>query len=595
MFDQASLAALEALAAESDRRVLRRGDILVRETDPSDRFFIVLSGRFTVHKGDSVGPVNEIGQGELVGEVGFFAGFPRVATVIAARDSIVLEIRGDRFEKAAKALPSLWQAVTVSLARRFATQSTISPRLKEAVKIRTLAIVPAGGSRISPEFIRLLQKAFEAGTRAQFVAKADIHARFSDLPVDDAPVLNWLNELEADADIIVYVADEEPSQWTRVCIRQADAVLLTANACDSPRLNPSEELALFIHPTSTTRLVLIHDNRYSEVSGTTAWLDKRPYVHHHHHVALKDGADVRRLVRFIMGTARGFVAAGGGSLGSVHLGVYKAFTEAGVCFDCFGGTSSGAAMVAGFAKGLDAEQIDQGTHNVFVKGRAFRRPTVPHFALLDHKALDRTLREEYGDVLIEDLWVPYFALSTNLSSRQPHVHRRGLLWQAVRASGSIPGVLPPFFTAEGDMLVDGSIMNNLPLAQMKEFKAGPNVVVSLRTSSPKKHHIDYDQIPGASELAIGLLNPFSRARLPQIPSMLQVIVASMLAHRPQDISTNEEDVFVCPQLSNSIGFMDWRRHSELFLDAYDWTSLWVERRLRESDPGLRAMLDTTDD
>ena len=131
MFDRASLLALEALAAESDRRVLRRGEVLVREGDPSDRFFIVLSGRFTVHKGDSTGPVAEIAQGELVGEIGFFAGLPRTATVLAARDSIVLEISRNHFEKAAEALPSLREAVTVFLARRFATQSPSSSRLKE--------------------------------------------------------------------------------------------------------------------------------------------------------------------------------------------------------------------------------------------------------------------------------------------------------------------------------------------------------------------------------------------------------------------------------------------------------------------------------
>ena len=73
MFDRASLLALETLAAESDRRVLRRGEVLVREGDPSDRFFVVLSGRFTVHKEDPIGSVAEIAQGELVGEIGFFA------------------------------------------------------------------------------------------------------------------------------------------------------------------------------------------------------------------------------------------------------------------------------------------------------------------------------------------------------------------------------------------------------------------------------------------------------------------------------------------------------------------------------------------
>jgi NTE family protein len=77
--------------------------------------------------------------------------------------------------------------------------------------------------------------------------------------------------------------------------------------------------------------------------------------------------------------------------------------------------------------------------------------------------------------------------------------------------------------------------------------------------------------------------------------MLQVIAASMLAHRPQDIALGDEDVSVCPQLSNPTGFMDWSRHSELFSDAYAWTSRWIEERLSENDPGLQAVLGTSHD
>ncbi len=590
MFDRASLMSLEALTAESDRRVLRRGDVLVREAEPADSFFIVLSGRFTVHRGNSNDLVAEIAQGELVGEIGFFAGLPRTATVVAARDSIVLEVSRSTFDKAAEALPGLREAVTTFLARRFA-QPPLASRLESPAKTRTLAIIPAGGSRISPAFVRHLQQAFGAGTRAQFVGRPDINSRFPGLSVDDQPILNWLNELEGQTEFIVYVADEEPSEWTRVCIRQADTVVLLAEVSCSPRLNPSEELALSVHPPSSARLVLIHEHRSAAVSGTSAWLDERPHVGHHHHVALEDGRDVQRLVRFISGKARGFVASGGGSLGSAHLGVYKAFAEAGARFDYFGGTSSGAAMMAGFARGLDAEQIDRATHSIFVKSRAFRRPTLPRFALLDHKAFDRALRAEYGDVLIEDLWLPFFSLSTNLSSHQPHLHRRGKLWQAVRASGSIPGILPPFFTADGDMLVDGAIMNNVPLEQMRELKTGPNVVVSFGSSGPQKYDIDYDHIPGASELAITLLNPFARGRFPQVPSIFHVIAASMLAHGPQNIAVGEEDILVCPQLSITIAFMDWSRHSELYLDAYDSTTRWIEERLRQNDLVLQALLD----
>ena len=356
MFDRASLLALEALAAESDRRVLRRGEVLVHEGDPSDRFYVVLSGRFSVHKQDSTGPVAEIAQGELVGEIGFFAELPRTATVLAARDSLVLEISRSRFEKAAETLPGLREAVTTFLARRFATQSpSLSPR--GIATIRTLAIVAAGGTRGIPSaFIKHLRQAFASIARARFVSRSDIEARFPGHPIDDQLILNWLNEAESKAEFIIYLADEEPTQWTRVCIRQADTIVFVADASCSPRLNRSEQLALSVHPPSTGRLVLLHQNRSAAVDGTSAWLNERPNVALHHHVALMDRSDVERVVRFISGNALGFVAAGGGSLGSAHLGVYKAFFEAGARFDYLGGTSSGAAMMAGLAMGSDPEQ-----------------------------------------------------------------------------------------------------------------------------------------------------------------------------------------------------------------------------------------------
>jgi NTE family protein len=140
------------------------------------------------------------------------------------------------------------------------------------------------------------------------------------------------------------------------------------------------------------------------------------------------------------------------------------------------------------------------------------------------------------------------------------------------------------------MLVDGAIMNNLPLQQMRDLKTGPNVVVSFGSSAQQKHQIDYDRIPGASELAVTLLNPFGRASLPLVPSMLHVISACMLVHGPQEIAVRDDDVLVCPQPSFTVGFMDWSRHSELYLDAYESTMRWIEERLRQNDSALRALL-----
>ena len=566
-FDRATLLALADLGLDLKRRHLRRGEILVREGDPADRFFVVLSGRFGVWSGGATEALAEIAQGELVGEIGFFANLPRIATVVAARDSIVLEIERGHLETALVAIPSLRDAFITSLARRLASRQAAAPGPRRLAPIRTVGLLAAGTSRLSLRFLDFLRRSLSASGPAAVVTSAEIEERFPGLTYDDPLVSNWLNGLEADADCVVYVADGDAGPWTQICVRQADAVLLVAQAGARPDPNHSEILAMRVHPPAARQLVLVHAGRSAVVAGTPAWLTGRE-VFQHHHVALSDRGDVDRLCRFLTGRALGFVAGGGGSFGSAHLGVYKAFREAGAAVDCMGGTSAGAAMAAGLAMGAEVDRIDEGTGNIFVKSRAFRRPTLPRFALLDHKAFDRALQVEFGDVLIEDLWLPFFAVSSNLSTNQAYIHRRGKVWHAVRASGSIPGLLPPFFTRDGDMLVDGAVMNNVPLDVMRELKRGPNIVVSFGETQPRRYAIDYDSIPGSAELAARMMNPFARRTLPEVPGLLQVIAQSMLAHRPLELVLDEGDFLLSPPMPPDLSFMDWTRHTEVMASAY---------------------------
>src|SRR5690242_5373752 len=83
---------LKALTAKTEQRDVQRGEILIRQGEPSDALYFVLSGRFIVRVEGLLDPIAEIGQGQPIGEVGFFAGLPRTATVIALRDSRILRI-----------------------------------------------------------------------------------------------------------------------------------------------------------------------------------------------------------------------------------------------------------------------------------------------------------------------------------------------------------------------------------------------------------------------------------------------------------------------------------------------------------------------
>ena len=504
----------------------------------------------------------------------------------------MLVITRERYRELSESSHEIQDAVVVSLARRLS--GLINAGTRAPTVVRTVALLWAGGSRPSTEFIHLLRNVFDEASRTVFLTRDDIVARFGEIPLEDPATSDWLNSLEVGSDFVFYIADQDLTDWTRKCIRQADAILLVAMASAPTELNASEQFAFSIHAPSVRRVAILHDARTQIAAGTSSWLRAR-HAFMHHHVALQDAADVRRLYRFLSGQALGFVAGGGGARGSAHLGVYKAFCEAGANFDILGGTSSGAAMTAALAYGVDPERVDTGTHNIFVKHRSFRRLTFPRYGLIDHKIFDAALRAEYGEVLIEDLWRPYFAVSSNLSDHTPRIHRQGLVWHAVRASGSIPAVLPPFFTKEGEMLVDGALVANIPLAQMKALKAGPNVVVALGTGAPKSYAVDYDSIPGAIELAAAMFNPFSRRRLPQVPSILQVIMLSMLTEHSRDRPTSETDILIKPELPDDLGFTNWERHTEVFMKSHGDVASWIRGRIAENDSRVLSLFGANQD
>jgi NTE family protein len=301
-----------------------------------------------------------------------------------------------------------------------------------------------------------------------------------------------------------------------------------------------------------------------------------------HHVAEDTPAHVERLFRFINGTALGLVACGGGALCAAHVGLYKALIESGLEFDMMGGTSAGAAMVGAFALEKHPDDVDIGTHDIFITNRAMQRYTVPRYSLLDHRHYDEHLSRYFGGINIEDLWIPYFAVSTNLSRNELHRHDRGDLFAAIRASGSIPVLLPPVYTAKGVMLVVGCLLDNLPIRTMHQLKSGPNVVVSFHIPELQRFEVDYANLPSRNELIGMMLNPFTQKRLPSAPGLTTVLMRSLMANR-QDFNRQlkPDDLLMVPPMPPNIGILDWHRHTELVRNAY-WWGLEEIGRLRKA-------------
>lgn len=104
--------------------------------------------------------------------------------------------------------------------------------------------------------------------------------------------------------------------------------------------------------------------------------------------------------------------------------------------------------------------------------------TLPYVALTRGSKVDAWLEGHFGDTRIEDLWKPFFCVSSNLTTGEIMVHRSGRLTEALRASVAIPGLLPPVCTDEG-ILVDGGMMNNLPADVMANMERGTVLAIDV--------------------------------------------------------------------------------------------------------------------
>lgn len=573
------------LAAELDTINLRRGEVLVRQGEPADALYVVVTGRFTITLDNRRQILAEIGPGQPIGEIAFLAGGTRTATVTALRDSAVLRLGRSEFETLAARNSSILRTLTVTLARRVA-EANISTAPPPDPRPRTIALIRAGGSQIPEAFVDRFMQVFRRSHQALLVrAETAAEVLPAGTRLESADATRAFNALESSYDFVVYLAENDLTHWSEKVVRQADLVVSVGMHSADPAPNRLEGLTDELLRADGRRLVLLHEERVP-ISGTARWLAGRKLAMHHH-VAMQEPADMERLYRFINGTALGLIACGGGAYCAAHIGLYKAMLQSGLRFDIVAGASGGGAMTAAFAMGVHPDAVDRAIHDIFVTNKAMRRYTWPRYSLIDHTHFDRQLANHYSGVNIEDLWIPYFAVSTNLSSYDLHRHRRGDLWSAVRATGSIPCLLPPLYTEDGQMLVDGAIMDNVPVRAMHELKSGPNVVISFEVPKLERFDVDYRALPGRNQLLKWLVTPYMRGALPRAPGLGTVLMRAMMANR-QDFERHlrSDDVLLVPPVPQDMGILDWHRHTELMEATYRWGLCEMARLRSEGHPVL---------
>jgi NTE family protein len=448
--DPISLAALEA---ELVRICVAGGETLFRENDFADALYIVIAGSLAVTVRGSNGRdmlVARIRSGEIVGEMALLDGGLRSATVEAVRDTELLRLDRLSYERLVERHPKSMLALTSLLSKRL---RDTTHHLDGQVPVRTVAIVPLGPDADHYGVAHnLASRLLDDGHRALLLDHESA-----------AHTSEWFDAAETGSDLVLYCAEPSDDAWTKLCLRQADRVLLIASSAsrDAPSKWLADQLSQLRQPLD---LALLHDT--GAISGRAAerWRE-RLRLDVICHIRRYNAEDVARLARLLRGAAVGLVLSSGGARGFAHLGVVRALREAKIPIDLIGGCSMGAITGAAVALEWDDFEIKERLRHAFAKSNPVNDYTIPFLALTKGQKLVRLLKEQFGSIHIENLWRPYFCVSTNLSAGTLTVHRHGTLTQALQASASIPGLLPPVMIA-GEAHVDGGVMNWLPVDVM---------------------------------------------------------------------------------------------------------------------------------
>uniref|UniRef100_A0A452G146 lysophospholipase n=1 Tax=Capra hircus TaxID=9925 RepID=A0A452G146_CAPHI len=518
--------ALDWMEVEAGRAIYRQGD-------KSDCTYIVLSGRLraVIQKDDGKKRLaGEYGRGDLVGVVETLTRQARATTVHAIRDSELAKLPEGALNSIKRQYPqvvtrlirllgekilgSLQQGAAAGHQFGFHTVGSKWDSGNPASNLSTVAVLPVSEDVPLTAFTLELRHALSAIGPALLLTSDSMKQRLGSAALDsihEYRLSSWLGQQEDIHRIVLYQADGTLTPWTQCCIRQADCILVVGLGEREPGVGELERMLETSAVRAQKQLALLHRQDGPAPARTAEWLNMRGWCSGHLHLCCPRRvfsrrslpklvelyervcqrppdrhSDFSRLARVLTGNAVALVLGGGGARGCAQVGVIRALTECGIPVDMVGGTSIGAFMGALYSEERSYSQIriraKQWAEDMMSMVRTMLDLTYPITSMFSGAGFNSSISSVFKDRQIEDLWIPYFAVTTDISASAMRVHTDGSLWRYVRASMSLSGYMPPLCDPkDGHLLMDGGYVNNLPADVARSM--GAKVVIAIDVGS----------------------------------------------------------------------------------------------------------------
>jgi NTE family protein len=529
---------LRRIASQVDEVTVRAGEWLVREGDLAESLYLIRSGRLeVVVEGPPETLIRVLRRGEVLGELALLTDEVRSASIRARRDSELLKLGRKQFEGLIQDAPGFALGLTRAMGAQLAASRTPATAPNPP---RTIAALPLDEGAPVAEAAQLLATALrQHGSVAKLAPDAGRRS--------SAEMTSLLERAESENDRVVLVGEAAApgEEWTDFCVREADAVFALSLGApsrdwlDRPDALLGCELVVLAPAVSEQVLATL---RPREVQVVPEGSDLQPSV----------DLTARRMA----GRAIGIVLSGGGARAFAHLGVMAELQAAGVVIDRIGGVSLGSLVGAAFAAGHTSEELAEPLRKAFVDVNPTGDYTLPLFSLIRGGRTRGLLRGFFGDRRIEELRTRYFSLSCDLIKRESVVHRTGPLHDAILASLSIPGVLPPISTPDGRLLVDGGVLDNLPVGVMAQPGEGPVIAVDVTS---RMGDFRKPVRPGIARLGKPIRRYLtgSEAELPRFgETVLRTVTVG--STDTVEAARRHADLVIQPSLEG-VGLLDWRQ------------------------------------
>jgi NTE family protein len=441
-FDGVSADAVAKILEELETRSFPAGSVVVAEGDNPRQMYLIEAGTADVAIGER--RVGSVQPGTTVGEMSLFTGQPASATVRAADDLVVRVLSERDLERIAEAHPQIYRNLAAMLANRLARTNRLAARQE----IGKLLLVRGGPPLVAYALACSVAWHSREPTALLVVGDAPELASFVIGEGRPGPRAHVIFDRSASDGGIAALVERLSGSYSHMLVlapRATPPELAAAQTTDLPaglELAGADEEAL----------------RTGLLPSTTA-----------------AGRTLGRIARHTTGMTVGIALGGGSVRGYAHIGVLRGLLGIGLEPDLICGTSIGSAVAAGYAMGFDPEQTQRLLEG---SARTIFKPRVPIKGFLSSAPLGRYLREHCDGKRIEDLPLPLGVVAADLTTHREVVFRSGLVWRAILASMSIPGIFPA--QRMGALtLVDGGVVNAVPAGVASDMGASTVIAVRL--------------------------------------------------------------------------------------------------------------------